>query len=84
MDTAPDAGGLLYNFFDAPSTALGRLRTETDAFGELSIYWSGPGVLQARSSLTTGQWVTVWDLPAPYVVGQPAGQQFFRLFLACP
>jgi hypothetical protein len=84
VDTAPDSGGLLYALFDAPSATLGRLRFETDPFGQLILHWSGPGVLQARSSLTSGQWETIWDQPAPYLVGEPIGQQFFRLFLPCP
>jgi hypothetical protein len=84
VDTAPDAGGLLYALFDAPATNLGRIRFEADPFGQLSIHWSGPGVLQARSSLTSGQWETVWNLPPPYDVGEPVGQLFYRLFLPCP
>jgi len=84
VDTAPDAGGLLYTLFDAPATNLGRIRFEADPFGQLSIHWPGPGVLQARSSLTSGQWETVWDLPPPYDVGTPIGQRFYRLFLPCP
>lgn len=84
VDTAPDSGGIIYTLFDAPSTTLGRLRFETDPFGQLSIHWSGPGVLQSRVSLTSGQWETIWDLPAPCDLGQPAGQQFYRLFLPCP
>ncbi len=84
VDTAPDAGGLLYSLFDAPSATLGRLRFETGLFGELTIQWSGPGVLQSRSSLSSGQWETVWDQPPPYDVGNLVGQQFYRLFLPCP
>jgi hypothetical protein len=83
VDTAPDADGLLYTFFDAPSATLGPLRFETNIFGELTIQWSGPGVLQARASLTTGQWETVWDQP-PYFIGNPEGQRFFRLAQPCP
>jgi hypothetical protein len=84
VDTAPDAGGLLYTLFDAPSTTLGRLRFELGLFNELLIQWSGPGVLQSRSSLISGQWETVWNLPPPYEVSNPVGQQFYRLFLPCP
>jgi hypothetical protein len=84
VDTAPDSGGLIYTLFDAPSATLGRLRFETGLFGELIIQWSGPGVLQSRSSLTSGQWETIWDQPPPYDVGEPAGQTFYRLFLPCP
>jgi hypothetical protein len=84
VDTAPDSGGIIYTLFDAPSTALGKLRFETSAFGELIIHWSGPGALQARPSLTSGQWETVWDLPSPYNLGEPAGQQFYRLTVPCP
>ena len=84
VDTAPDSGGLLYALFDAPSAALGELHFETDPFGQLEVHWSGPGVLQARASLSTGQWETVWDLPSPYNLGEPTGQQFFRLTVPCP
>lgn len=84
VDTAPDSGGIIYTLFEAPSTTLGQLRFETGPFGELSIHWSGPGVLQARASLTSGQWETIWTLPAPYDIGEPIGQQFYRLFLPCP
>ena len=84
VDTAPDSGGLVYTFFDAPSTTLGQLRFETDPFGELTINWSGPGVLQSRASLTSGQWETIWSQPSPYDVVTPAGQQFFRRILPCP
>lgn len=84
VDTAPDSGGLLYPLFDAPSASLGRLRFELGLFNEVLIQWSGPGVLQARPSLTSGQWETIWDQPPPYDVGEPTGQQFYRLFLPCP
>ena len=84
VDTAPDSGGLIYTLFDAPSTTLGQLRFETGPFGELSIHWSGPGVLQSRTSLTSGQWETVWNQSAPYNIGEPTGQRFYRLFLPCP
>jgi hypothetical protein len=84
VDTAPDTGGLLYTFFDAPSTTLGPLGIERDPFGDLSVNWSGPGLLQFRPSLTSGQWQTVWDLPGPYSIGPATGQGFYRLILSCP
>jgi hypothetical protein len=83
VDTAPDSGALLYTLFDAPSATLGRLSFEADPFGQLSVTWSGPGVLQSRSSLTSGQWETIWDLAPPFVIGEPNGQQFYRLFVPC-
>jgi hypothetical protein len=83
VDTAPDSGALLYTLFDAPSAALGRLSFEIDPFGQLSVTWSGPGVLQSRSSLTSGQWETIWDLAPPFVIGEATGQQFYRLFVPC-
>lgn len=83
VDTAPDSGALLYTLFDAPSATLGRLSFETDPFGQLSVTWSGPGVLQSRSSLTSGQWETIWDLAPPFVIGEATGQQFYRLFVPC-
>ena len=49
VDTVPDVGGLLYTLFDSPSTTLSPLRIESDAFRDLNIYWSGPGVLQSRA-----------------------------------
>jgi hypothetical protein len=84
VDTAPDSGGLLYTIFDAPSTTLGQLRIESDSFGEFSVYWTGPGVLQSRPSLTGGQWETISDSPPPYFIGLPTGQAFYRLFVPCP
>ena len=84
VDTVPDAGVLTYTLFDAPSPTLGPLRAERDQLGDLRIYWSGPGVLQSRASLAPGPWETVWDLPAPYVLGPPAGSAFYRLVLPCP
>ncbi len=84
VDTAPDSGGLLYTLFDAPAASLAKLRLERDELGELSVAWSGPGVLQFRSSLTTGQWQTVWDQPGPYFIGQPDRPGFYRLSLPCP
>ena len=84
VDTAPDAGGLLYTLFDSPSATLSPLRIESDAFRDLTVYWSGPGVLQSRESLTSGQWETVWDQPSPYFIGLTTGQAFYRLRLPCP
>lgn len=84
VDTAPDSGGLLYTFFDIPSTTLGPLSIERDGLGDLVINWSGAGLLQFRTSLTGGQWETVWDQSGPYI-SQPSGQQgFYRLSLPCP
>ncbi len=84
VDTAPDSGALLYTLFDAPSATLGSLRFENGPFGDLSLNWAGPGVLQSRASLTSGSWETIWDLPGPYIIGQPTGQAFYRLSLSCP
>jgi hypothetical protein len=84
VDTAPDSGGLFYTLFDAPSAPLGRLRFETGPLGELTIQWPGPGVLEARTSLTSGQWETVWDLPPPYFIDIAEGQRFYRLMQPCP
>lgn len=83
VDTVPDAGGLLYTLFDAPSASLGRLSFETDEFEQLSVTWSGRGVLQARASLTDGEWETIWNLDPPYVIGDAIGQQFYRLYIPC-
>lgn len=84
VDTAPDSGGFTYTFFDSPSATLGRLRFEADEFQQYSINWPGPGVLQARASLSSGDWVTVWDTPPSYFIGDLIGQQFYRLILPCP
>lgn len=84
VDTAPDSGGLIYTFFDSPSATLGRLRFETDEFQQYSVNWTGPGALQQRASLGSGDWITVWDLSPPYFIGDLIGQQFYRLVLPCP
>jgi hypothetical protein len=84
VDTAPDAGGLLYTLFDSPSTTLAPLSIERDQFGDLTVNWSGPGILQSRASLTSGKWETIWALPPPYFIGLPTGQAFYRLHLPCP
>ena len=83
VDTAPDSGGLIYTLFDAPSATLGRLSFETDTFGQLSVTWSGRGVLQSRASLSGGQWETIWDQAPPFVIGEATGQQFYRLYVPC-
>ena len=75
------AGAVLYG--QAPSATLGRLSFETDPFGQLSVTWSGRGVLQSRASLSGGQWETIWDQAPPFVIGEATGQQFYRLYVPC-
>ncbi len=85
VDTAPDSGGLLYTLSDVPGETLGRLQMAKDAFGEVTVRWSGAGILQSRASLTEGQWTNVDPTdPNAYFVGTPTGQAFFRLVLDCP
>jgi hypothetical protein len=46
---------------------------------QLMILWSGPGFLQASSSLASGSWTNVPGASSPYSTQAGMAQQFFRL-----
>lgn len=79
-DTAPDAGGLEYTFLAVTPTDLGSL-VITPTAGKLVITWTGAGKLQARDSLSGGDWADVPDAVSGIEITPGATAQFYRLSL---
>jgi hypothetical protein len=79
-DTAPNSGGLEVTLAQG---ALGQLGA-TLQNNTVTISWQGPGVLQTRASLTSGDWVDIPDATNPYPVTNPTAQAFFRVRSATP
>src|SRR5258705_10608787 len=73
-DTAPDSGAFTYRWALDP---LGVRYVGTDA---VEISWTGPGVLQSRTSLTEGDWVDEADQTNPHIDYTNFDQtKFYRL-----
>jgi hypothetical protein len=74
-DTAPNSGGLEVTLAQGPLGALSAsLQNNT-----IAISWQGPGVLQTRASLSSGDWIDIPDAANPYLVTNPDAQAFFRV-----
>jgi hypothetical protein len=74
-DLAPNNGGVEVVLTQGPLAELhATLQNNT-----ISIAWDGPGQLQTRSSLNTGDWADVADATSPYTVTNPTDMAFFRL-----
>ena len=80
LDTAPLSGGVVYTFTESTPLNPGPLHVRKSA-GSIELTWSGPGVLEARDSLSGGTWAPVTNASSPFSVN-PAGQQrYYRLKL---
>jgi hypothetical protein len=60
---APQAGPLFISLFG----------------NQVTLAWTGPGTLQASSSLAAGSWTNVPTATSPYMIQAGMAQQFFRL-----
>jgi len=79
-DTAPDTDVLTYQFSDVLEEGNRLAIGKGTQPGTLTITWTGNGVLQTRSSLTTGSWQ---DVPGAnssgYTVQTTGDQAYFRV-----
>jgi hypothetical protein len=79
-DTAPDIGGLEYTFLPVTPTDLGPLLISVTP-DKLVITWTGPGTLQARNSLSAGDWANVPDAVSGIQITPSEAAQYYRLSL---
>jgi hypothetical protein len=79
-DLAPNSGGLEVVLAQGPLAEL----HATVQNNTVSIAWDGPGQLQTRTSLTSGDWTDVAGATSPYTVANPTGMAFFRLRTPTP
>jgi hypothetical protein len=72
-DTAPDSGAINYRWaLDPPSIRFA-------GGGAIEISWSGPGVLQSRTSMSEGDWADEADQTNPHVDFASEETKFYRL-----
>ncbi|HEY6229494.1 MAG TPA: immunoglobulin domain-containing protein, partial [Verrucomicrobiae bacterium] len=79
-DLAPNSGGLEVVLAQGP---LNPVRA-TLQNNNIVLSWDGPGQLQTRASLTSGDWVDLTGETSPYTVPSPGAQAFFRLRSTTP
>ena len=79
IDTAPQAGGLVYTFAKLAPLNPGPLHVRLSG-GTIEMTWTGPGVLEAKDNLTNGTWVQV-SSTSPFSVSPTGQQRYFRLKL---
>jgi hypothetical protein len=79
-DTAPDSGGVELVLAQG---ALGALGVGLQG-GSVVISWDGPGQLQTRDSLTSGDWADIPGATSPYPVTNPTSMAFFRVRSTTP
>jgi hypothetical protein len=78
LDTAPASGGLVYTFTKLAPLNPGPLHVQLSG-GQVSISWTGSGVLQATDSLSSSNWAPVSNPASPYLVSPSGQQRYFRL-----
>ena len=80
LDIAPSAGALVYTFAELPAITPGPLHVRMLG-SRLEIVWTGPGVLEAKDSLSEGAWAPVPDAASPYSTNATGPQRYYRLRL---
>jgi hypothetical protein len=77
-DTAPDSGGLDYTFVAVPPAELGPVAIVVSG-DQVVLTWTGPGTLQARTSLSSGEWADVPGATSGISLTPGATPSFLRL-----
>ncbi len=80
LDIAPSTGGLVYTFAELPAITPGPLQVRMLG-SRLEFIWTGPGVLEAKESLSGGNWGPVADAASPYSADATGPQRYYRLRL---
>lgn len=80
VDTAPAAGPIPYELAEVPPMNPGPLHVRMSG-AMVEVSWTGPGVLEARDSLSGGSWAPVPNATSPYLASPSGTQRYFRLKL---
>lgn len=80
LDIAPSTGGLVYTFAELPAITPGPLHVRLLG-SRVELIWTGSGVLEAKESLSNGNWEPVPDASSPYSPERTGPQRYYRLRL---
>ena len=81
VNEVPPGGVISYTNvnFTVPTLPVSRLAANPLSGNRVAVTWEGTGALQAKSSLTSGNWTNVPAAISPYIPPAAQGPLFFRL-----
>ena len=81
VNEVPPGGVISYTNVNitVPTLPVSRVAASPVPGNRVAVTWEGTGTLQAKSSLTSGNWTNVPAATSPYTIPTSGGQLYFRL-----